>query len=307
MTFPVITIKSYDKLEQLGTKSKFWFYDDSDNVIKLFKIGRPGTGENWSEKASSELAKLLGLPCASYEFAVWEDTQGVVSPIFVPENGRLIHGNELLAKIVDHYPTTKSYKIREYKLTTVLASLKALKNNVSLPIGYYGSDTIKNVSDLFVGYLMFDCWISNPDRHHENWGLVFDGEQKSVHLAPTYDHASGLGCRVSDEECNKRLTTKDTRYSVSAFVARTKSAFFGQGMKQLKIIGAFEVAAKFNKLAGNYWVEQLNNIETENIVQIFHKIPNHLISKSSINFAVKMLHENKNRLLETIGHINNDS
>jgi hypothetical protein len=85
MTYPIIHIKNYEEIEPLGTKEKFWFYDEQDRVRKLFKIGRSGTGENWAEKVTSELAHLLNIPCASYDFAIWNDKKGVVSSSFVPQ------------------------------------------------------------------------------------------------------------------------------------------------------------------------------------------------------------------------------
>ncbi|MGR3220598.1 MAG: hypothetical protein ACUZ8H_12405, partial [Candidatus Anammoxibacter sp.] len=70
MSYQIVTIKGVIReIEQLGTKEKFWLYDEEKKTKVLFKIGRPNTGENWSEKASNELAKILGLPCADYQFA----------------------------------------------------------------------------------------------------------------------------------------------------------------------------------------------------------------------------------------------
>ena len=174
MNYPIIGIRNYETLEQLGTKEKFWFYDDNTKITKLFKIGRPGTGENWAEKAASELAKLLTIPCAVYDFAIWNGKEGVASPIFVPKYGGLIHGNELLATFSAKYPSAQMYKVHEYQLSTVLNLLHELAKTVSLPLDYSENDTIKTASDMFIAYLMFDCWISNPDRHHENWGFVSD-------------------------------------------------------------------------------------------------------------------------------------
>jgi len=233
MKYPVAKIPAdaYDTIEQLGTKEKFWFYDEKDGTTKLFKIGRHGTGENWSEKATSELAKLLDLPCAEYEFAIWKEKEGVISTLFVPQNGRLVHGNEVLGKVIENYPKNKFYKVREYKISTTLAIIRAVPK---LPLGYEKNKIIQNPIDLFIGYLMFDCWISNPDRHHENWGFVFDIINKTIHLAPTYDHASGLGCRVSDKKRNERLTTNDKRYSVETFVGKTKSAFYDMSVTKIE-------------------------------------------------------------------------
>lgn len=297
MKYPVVKIPDdvYDTIEQLGTKEKFWFYDEKDSTTKLFKIGRHGTGENWSEKATSELAKLLDLPCAEYEFAIWKEKEGVISTLFVPQNGRLVHGNEVLGKVIENYPKNKFYKVREYKISTTLAIIRAVPK---LPLGYEKNKIIQNPLELFVGYLMFDCWISNPDRHHENWGFVFDIINKTIHLAPTYDHASGLGCRVSDKERNERLTTNDKRYSVETFVGKTKSAFYNKDLKQLKTIEVFCIAAKHNRKAADFWLNKLESISLAEIKNIFNKIPNKLISEPAIDFALAILKANKKRLLE---------
>ena len=97
---PISDDAAFD-IEQLGTRSKFWFF--KDGKPHLFKVGRPGTGENWSEKIACELCELLKIPHASYELAVWRDIKGVLSPSFVPEGGRLVLGNELLSKFSAHH------------------------------------------------------------------------------------------------------------------------------------------------------------------------------------------------------------
>lgn len=197
----------------------------------------------------------------------------MVSPIFVPQQGSLVHGNEILAKFIENYPSYNFYKVQKYKLTTVLDIIDIIniKNK-------------QNMSHLFIGYLMFDCWISNPDRHHENWGFIFDVINNSVHLAPTYDHASGLGCRISNKERNERLTTKDKGYSVETFVKR----------------------AKRNPKAALFWLNELENLSQDKIQNIFAEVPQHLISHVAINFALAILHENKIRLVNTKKGLVND-
>ena len=111
------------QLEQLGTKAKFWFWSVTERRM-LFKEGRPGTGENWAEKISCEVASLLGLPHAEYELALWRGRQGVVTPSIVPENGRLIHGNELLAKVFDQYDPVARYRDSQHTLRRVVAVLR---------------------------------------------------------------------------------------------------------------------------------------------------------------------------------------
>ena len=283
-----------DSLEQLGTKEKFWFYDPADNVRKLFKIGRPNTGENWAEKASCELAKLIGLPCVEYQFARWEGNEGVISPLLVPKNGRLIHGNEILAKIIKGYPITKRYKVKEYQLKSVLAIIKIIPQ--LLPIGYGGNSIIKCPLDVFLGYIIFDCWIANQDRHHENWGMVLDTNKPSLHLSPTYDHASGLGCRVPDRERRGRLTTKDTNFSIEAFAKRAITPFYNMRSRYISTIDVVMQSSRQNKIASAYWINRIEEISRNELVDIFQKIPEKLISEPAIDFSIALLETNKNRL-----------
>ena len=81
--YPILQIPkdAHDISEPLGTKSKFWY----ENEKYLFKIGRPGTGENWAEIVASEFENLLKLPCVKYEFASYEGEMGVTCPNFVPK------------------------------------------------------------------------------------------------------------------------------------------------------------------------------------------------------------------------------
>ncbi len=298
MKYKIFKIETYDKIEQLGTKEKFWFYTKKDLLIKLFKIGRPGTGENWAEKATFEIAKLLKIPCASYDFAIWKNTPGVLSPSFVPEFCRLIHGNELLLNFISpNYPIDQRYKVTEYKLSSVESFLINLSNIVNLPIGYAQNDKIRFPIDIFISYIMFDCLIANPDRHHENWGILLDSKHQKYYLAPTYDHASGLGCRVSDKERKNRLTTKDKRYSVKAFVRKPKTPFYDRKSKGIKTIDAFKMLIKKNEVAADYWLNQLYLLSDDAIKNIFDKIPEDLISSAAIDFAIAIIKENKKRLL----------
>ena len=303
MKYDIYSITTYDKMEPLGTKEKFWFYTEKDNISRLCKIGRKNTGENWAEKVTSEIAKLLSIPCATYDFALWEKRQCVVSPSFVPEYGRLIHGNELLVSLIDEkYPINRKYKVTEYKLSTIIKILQDLSEIVKLPIGYDTNSAIKKPIDIFISYIMFDCLISNPDRQHENWGIIFDDKEKEYYLAPTYDHASGLGCRVSDEERKNRLSTKDERYSIKAFVQKPKTPFYDNNGKNLKTIDAFKLLAIENKVASEYWLNKVKLLPKESIKKVFDKIPNNILSSAAVDFAISLLNENIIRLLAIREH-----
>jgi len=301
MSYPIIQLPddAPTQLEQLGTKTKFWFRDQ-DGRSMLFKEGRPGTGENWAEKVCCEICQLLDIPHASYELAVWKGQEGVVSPIFVPEGARLVFGNELLAKIIDDYEEGKRYKVRQHTVRTVMAV--AASKFVGLPLGWVAPAAIKDAAGLFAGYLMLDALVSNQDRHHENWGLIFVPDQ-GVFFAPTFDHASSLGRNETDKVRIEMLTTRDRGRSVEAYVGRAISALYASpsSSRPLGTLEAFTEAAKIRSDAASYWMGRLANINLEEFRAILTEVPDTEISAPARDFACRMLEVNRQRILKHLG------
>jgi hypothetical protein len=100
----VVNPDVYDRQESLGTKEKFWF-NHQELGRCLYKKSRSNiAGEDWSEKIATELSRLLKLPHAEYELATCNSEYGIISRSFVPENGNLVLGNEILARIYSDYP-----------------------------------------------------------------------------------------------------------------------------------------------------------------------------------------------------------
>lgn len=280
----------------MGSKRKFWFADDH-GIPFLFKEGRPNTGENWAEKVACELCALLDLPHAAYELAEWRDTKGVVTRSFVPPGGRLLLGNELLARFVKGYPADRRYKQTQHTVSAVMAILHA--KTVELPVSHK-TKAVVLAADLFVGYLMLDAWIGNTDRHHENWGLMVIPPRR-VELAPTFDHASSLGREESDARREERLTTKNKRQSVVAYATRARSAFFRTvtDTKPMSTLGAFVAAARLRRQAGRFWLNKLAAMDAASITRIFERMPVSEMSEISQQFANQILKINRDRLLPT--------
>jgi hypothetical protein len=300
--YPLIIVPddAADLIEQLGSRPKIWYHNEQ-SVRCLYKEVRVTTGEDWSEKAASELCSLLELPHAHYDFATWKGTRGVVTPTIVPAGGRLVHGNELLVKIVPEYPGAKSFRVRQHTLNIVLTILRAA--NVLVPTGWAATAPINSGAAVFVGYLMLDALIGNTDRHHENWSLVVSPEM-SVQLAPTYDHASSLGRNESDENRRSRLSTRDEGWSINRYVERTGSAFYPQtGDRPLTTYQAFAEAAKILPRAGKAWLQRLEAVPLTAMTAIFEQIPRELISQPAVEFGQKMLELNRERLLALKGSL----
>ncbi len=295
--FPIIEVpdQARERLEPVGTKEKFWFQGDT----LLFKEGRPNTGDDWSEKAASELCALLNLPHAGYDLAVWKGRKGVISYTFLPPEGRSELGNELLAKVAPEYPQTKRFGVTQHTVRRVMAILRSRR--ISLPIGWPRFASVETARDVFVGYLMFDAWIANQDRHHENWGLVVTPE--ATHLAPSYDHASSLGSNEPEADREDRLSPRDKRRSVERYVERARSAFYASttSKKPLSPLEAFAEAGKLRPRAAEAWLQRLQQVSGHDVAFIFDQIPAERISPVASRFAQKMLEINRQRLLALQG------
>lgn len=294
--FPIILVSQeayqLSSQEMMGSKYKFWF-ELEELGLCLYKQARQNLGEDWAEKVASQLCELLGLPHAVYELAeTWEGNRGVVSPYFLPEGGTLVHGNELLTPIVPNYPTSGTYKVTQHTIDIVLNVIS--DERVNLPIGWTAPNGIQRAVEVFVGYLLLDAWIGNGDRHHENWGIVritTPNSGETIHLAPTFDHASSLGRDLDDSQRQKR--------SVSAYANKCFSAFYGNvdDKKPLKTLDVFQRVAHLYPEAAQIWLSRLESISQPNILAIFHRIPDTRISSIASEFAQKILEFNQHKLL----------
>jgi hypothetical protein len=209
-------------------------------------------------------------------------------------------GNELLAEVVPEYPVRTIIRGGLYSLEHVLEIVK--NPTLKLPLHWERFDPIETALDVFIGYLMLDAWIANQDRHHENWGFVILPEG-SLHLAPSYDHASSLGSNEEDKNRHVRLTTKDRGRSIEWYVERARSAFAASSTsgRRLSTIAAFRMAGQMSPTAAEAWLERLGWISSQEIELIFEQIPRERITPMAVTFARRMLELNRQRLLRLRG------
>ena len=297
-----VPANSAESSEQLGTKFKIW-YRDPDYGQMLFKEGRPGTGENWAEKIACELAGELGIPHAHYEFATYQDKQGVVTRMLVERGARLIHGNELLTSYAIDYDSEQSkiYRRRNHTLRRVLGYFRRSTNLIGAPYGFKRTEHIKDALDVFIGYLMFDAWIANQDRHDENWGLLRAADGNSF-LSPSYDHGSSMGRNESTEKMLNMLVTKDKNQHISKYVLSARSALYphagDERVKAVTTIEAFSQAAKLRPDAAEEWRTRLRQIIPKAVEEIIAKVPLHLMPEPARAFTKELLRINRERILD---------
>lgn len=302
--YPIIEIPSNVPIEQemMGTKKKFWFQDEKLGKC-LYKIARPETGEDWSEKVAAELCGLLMLPYARYELAKWcdpvtrEATWGVLTPSFLPSETDLIPGNELLLAQDPQYPASQRFNVSQHTFNAVCQVL--LANKAQLPPDWLPVPGIQTAAEVFIGYLLLDAWIGNTDRHHQNWAVILWPDRKTQ-LAPTHDHAASLGAILKDERRKRHLTTKDSNDTVSAYAARGRSALHESDTnpKPLLLLDAFAHATAQMPQSANIWLERLAAVTDNDVAQVFQCIPAQRISLAATAFAKMLLSINRQHLLE---------
>jgi len=286
-----------ERNEPMGSRTKFWFRRDNDPW--LFKATRPNHGEDWAEVLAAELAAALDLPHAGYQLATWRGQQGVVTPTFQHDGFDLMHGNELLQRLDPTYPREGMRFVRTPKHTigAVLGALESTRTG--LPVGWTPPTGIETAAHLFAGYLLFDAWIGNTDRHHENWAVLLNRTDAMVHLAPTYDHAASLGSHETDEVRGRRLFTRDAGFTVDAYVRRrmARSALYGDENDQhpLTMLRAYQLWV--GSSATDVWVERLRVIEGGQIETLAGQVPTPPASGPARAFAAAMLKANRERIL----------
>lgn len=294
--FPVLEAGEPIATEQLGSKKKFWYTDGSGRRM-LFKAEERGYGEDWSEKVVCELAAMLGIPHVHYELAFNPATgdPGVVSEFMGLQGQTLVHGNTLMQLIDSEYPV-KVLRVPAHTVDAVYMAVRMLE----LPERRWAADLPKGFTtgvEVFAGYLMLDAWVANQDRHHENWGAIWTGEELA--LAPSYDHGAALARNISDKDREARLRTKDQGYSIAAFARRGASRIFANGTDKqpLRALDAFRQFSAPIEDAAAAWIARLRLVDEGAVARVLAEVPPDRLSAVGREFTLQLLLENQKRIL----------
>jgi len=290
-------------MRQLGSRRpKFWIEHPETRERWLFKFRQhPGDGDDWAEKASAEIAELLGVPHATVELATHGGEPGPISLDLTLGGGRgdLVLGNDLLVEADPAYPR-HGRRVAEHTLDRVFRTLE--EESILLPESTRRVPDLQTAADVFVGFLLLDALVANQDRHHQNWGILDrrtrDGGRERE-LAASFDHASTLGRNLTDEERQDRLRTRDAGYTVEAFVRRTKSALFAStgGQKPLTLLEAFAEADRRCPRAGAYWRSRLSGLDESVLDGALDRLPLERCGPIALSFVKRMLECNRRNLL----------
>jgi hypothetical protein len=130
-------------------------------------------------------------------------------------------------------------------------------------------------------------------------GLIVVPDNGTIHLAPTFDHASGFGRNEPDKIREERLKTKDAGRSMKKFVQRANSAFYQKSNdpKPLSTLGAFCEAAERRPEAARFWISRLEQVSAEDTRRILNKVPDDELTAIGKEFTWRLLELNKQRIL----------
>lgn len=191
---------------------KLWLartVDDASTHHWLWKPRRRTGGGVWAandvaEVVASRLATWMHLPAADCHYAVRHGEVGAISRNVTPAAHDLHDGGTYLAAVAGYRRRSLASggRVRRDHGYT-LAAIEQVLDGLPGPPGWKDY----HATDLFAGYLVFDAWVANGDRHPQNWALLEDQRDGALALAPTFDHGSALGSGLTDR--NRR--NKDTR------------------------------------------------------------------------------------------------
>ncbi|MGH3282077.1 MAG: hypothetical protein ACRDNW_23480 [Trebonia sp.] len=294
--FPILDVSDWDVVadETTGVEVKSWLQQPDSRARWLFKEvtvkGGHTQGEDWSEKAVSHLAGLLGVPCAWVEVAVLRGRAGCISADLRPESHELQHGQVLLQVCgVPGYVPGKGKVHPGHTLENIRASLSGALPPPGCELPFEAT-----AYDVFAGYVLLDAWVANRDRHDNNWAVLRPVLESSgpLRLCGSYDHASSLGFNLTDQERERRLG----QGTVEAWCRKGTAWRYGYDRRTTLVQLASMGLQLASTDARRYWFEKLREVSEDEVRNVIVRVPR--MSDLARTFAETVLSVNRRRLLD---------
>ena len=290
MSYPIVHLTTDSALgkEAMGTKTKEWCKHPTDTRNWLFKEPRTGTGEHWAEKITAELGALLGIPCAQVELATFDSVRGTITRnILAGGNEAMVHGNELLAGYVIGYDANRVRGQQSHTWANICAAISAR----------CGEERCKELLGIFAGYLVFDAWIGNTDRHHQNWALIQRRAANNVvyEMCPSFDHASSLGRELIDSKREAHLHDGLNKYRQHP---KARGAIYWQEIDS-QPLGCIELVRRaYEQMPEHFepWLQRLKIIGAEPLQVALNNMDHNWISQPAKDFAFALLKANQEEM-----------
>jgi hypothetical protein len=123
---------------------------------------------------------------------------GIISQWFYDFHNReglyaYISGGDYLTRAIKDYDRKVG---TQHDITSILTFCSALED-ISERNGY---ELIKSPYKHIVQMFTLDTLIGNSDRHQDNWGAVWNYENRTVGFAPAFDNGSSLGFEIRENK-----------------------------------------------------------------------------------------------------------
>lgn len=272
--------------------------DPKDWVLPAEEIGREGQAHWWlfkpikeasyrryddyAEKLSAELARLLELPSARVELARGLREKGIISANVTPNGWTMESGDTLLSEF-DGYISCATDDRPKNRIGHNLANIERILDGRLGPPGTPCHDW--GAAEVFAGFLVFDAWVANTDRHAINWGVLTCEQNGRQALAPSFDHGSALASGTQDQ---RLMATTVEQYADRGFAGR-----FENGARLPLTALARESVVRTGGRA-ELWLHRLAALDAEVIQHVVARIPG--MSEVRRKFISSLLLVNRRRL-----------
>lgn len=261
-------------------------------------------GEDWSELIATLVAEALGVPCAEVRLCIGPRGEGSISRSVIPHLYSMHEGLVWVPDrlgIEEYIPRVPGDQTNRpgHSIETIRASLTGVLHPP-------GADHLGDLDafDTFAGYLCLDALIANCDRHEQNWGVLEPSlaGPDPIMLAPSYDHASGLGYNLTD---GARKAKASDSAALERFAARGLAHRFEhpKGTTAPSLVAAAAHALTLTTAAGRaHWVDRVQALDLSTVCEEITAARCAALSVPARTMAVNLLHLNLRRLRDELDH-----
>ena len=261
----------------------WWLYKPVKYGIRGVGGGSPGTyrrHDDEAERIACALASLLSLPAADVELARSSEGEGIISRNVTPD-GWSIQGGDVVLSELPGYLSCIGENRPKNRVGHNLTNINQILVDHGGPPGECEAWP---AFDVFAGYLVFDAWIANTDRHAMNWA-VLDRKGRRT-LAPSFDHGSALASGSADEDL---VRNDPIRFAHQGMAAR-----FEDG-KKVTLVDWARRAVEVAGPRATEWIQRLGGVKEGDVATILSGIRG--LSDVRRTFLLEILSENQRRLV----------
>ncbi|MBQ8781235.1 MAG: HipA domain-containing protein [Oscillospiraceae bacterium] len=282
-------IRPTDFVEPSGCSKKFYLTngDSINTIFGLFKFPKSDTTYEYvSEHLASALAHMLNIKCCNIDIGIYQNSIGCFSHWIYPMNVgvEFIEGVTLLESFYPDYNKDK-YMLNDGSIYSIEMIMPCLCNN--------------RMREDFFKMLIFDFFIGNSDRHHNNWAII--KYQGNIEFSPLYDNSSSLCAYTSDKQID--LCMNNETSLISLCDTNSKSIIGLENKKRPKHSVMIEYIIK--NYANNYTIiselcNQILNITESTLKDMVNEYSG-ILPQKRIDLIIKYLRYKQIILKEIMG------